>query len=219
MSTINLRDGLEVLYYFGEQDFDPQRNQLQDHSGYGRHASTSGSVSVGVNGPNGFESADFTPSSNDGIFAKTTQFSDRFTVAVEANVNSSNLWAKDNALWMNGNNSWEVQPTSQGSLQWVLDTTNSSVGLNADIATDEYQNNIFRYDGSTAQAILDGDVIKQSGITGNINLNDTSAFSLCGGANENLAAKVSYFAVWSRALSEAEIAQLNDLTAPRRSQL
>jgi hypothetical protein len=61
--TINLYDGLELLYYMDSDFVDFGSNTISDMSGHGRHGDVNGGITFGENGLNDLKSANFNSSS------------------------------------------------------------------------------------------------------------------------------------------------------------
>ncbi len=220
MTTINLRDGLEALYYFGEQDFDPQRNQLQDHSGYGRHASANGGPTVGVNGPNDFEAASC--DGNDDYFRTNTKFDSpeftvHFLVKWEATINSGSYLYSDEH---NSSGGSRIRGGTGDLVFEIINDTGSSVEVTIppNLFDFKWAGVTAVYDGSEIAIYADGTNINRKSANYNNSVSEMNIFHRKKG-NRLVTGDLAVAARYSRGLSDVEIEALNDLTAPRRSQL
>ena len=232
MTTINLRDGLEALYYFGEQDFKPQRNLLQDHSGYGRHASTNGSITFGNEGRNNFASANFTPSSNDQLVTPLSDFTGvtEMTLAAHVDVDSgndavifSNAGGNDNSGFEvtvedAGNNLIFQYYNDDGTVQFTRDLSYFGGGPTFVFIT--VSPNSIRY-----MTINDGEILVRAKSNGYDSIaldnNEDKNLRISGNPNSSdfLSGNISFAGVWFRVLSIAELREIIRLTARRRAQL
>lgn len=229
MNSINLNKGLEALYYFDEQNFDNQTNQLQDYSGYGRHAVARGGPTVGVNGPDDFEAASF-----DGI---DDYFSNNSVRAGQKEMTLTMLIKFDRANKQSPFSSdINIAPgivlnTANGDLFGLRVWNNDGGRYDAEVEFFDRFNEYFllthRFGAKPSQfdTFFD-DQLKPEVSTGDIGDNELRVpFNELniGAQNQQtsnpLSGEVAFTALWRRALSYAEIEQLNRMTAPRRAQL
>jgi hypothetical protein len=226
MTTINLRDGLEALYYFGENDFDPQRNQLQDHSGYGRHATANGSPTVGVNGPNDFEAANFSGGNSGDYFAVPSGFIDvdDFSISclikapLSADGSGTSILNTDNV----DSDHLQLRYTANGSIKFGIGES----GVKFDVTStqgyhdDEYHTITAVREGNEIRLYIDSNLVNSNS---NSNIGSVSNNNPYIGAkrdgSKNFSGEMAFVMYHTRAVSYSEIERINDLTAPRRSQL
>lgn len=234
MTTINLRDGLEVLYYFGEQDFDPQRNQLQDHSGYGRHATANGAPTVGVNGPSSFEAANFSGPESGDAFQQTID-NDKldfgvsaFSMAVVLKADSLGRKQPPFGKCADYRNGTGYGITQDGGDAFIFQVTDDGNGIGAAFVAES--NKWYTLvgvwsggTGGTSRIWANGDLRDKNTDTNN-NITDISNISpvTVGGRsdlNTLFPGDIAMAGIWSREISVAEVQGITDLTAPLRAQL
>jgi hypothetical protein len=215
--TTNLRDGLEALYYFGEEDFDPQRNLIRDHSGYQRHLNVNSGVSINQPGPRDFQEA-VIPS--DGYLS--TDYSgfgleDEFTVFML--FKQQNDINQDRPTYLRIGNHFRFNCNNR-DLDFVITDENKNGRrfhvLVLDERPDEYLSIICSYDRSTVKRRVNNEYTRVTETSIPLRTQERG-IEFSGNNVGNVS--VSSFGYWSRALSEREKLRLNALTAPRRSQL
>lgn len=209
MTAINLRKDLEAMYYFGSEQFDSQRNILRDQSGYGRHAEANGGPTVGVEGPNDFEATSFDGSDDRFIFP-TLSFDDGddWTIAFFARGynNVSNPVISDDGF------ANMISVTTHDEIDIEFDDNNGRTHSLADV-TDLIS---VRVSGDSYNVLNPVSVYQESGVNTKIKFTQIGESH---NKNRNFNGNIIFVGVWSRALSDAEIQYLNNLTAPVRSQL
>lgn len=219
MTAINLNKGLEALYYFDEQNFDNQRNLLRDHSGYARHAEAIGGPTVGTEGPDDFGATGFDAS--DDYFERqgpNPQNEQTFFALFNSNdasvrTNIVNALEAHNGYGMFLNNGNVVTQFSDSSNSNTVQTPVSGVNEN------EWHTGFGVYDGSTIKSIVDDNVNTVSFSNHTPAQVDKVFIGAREGSDTYFDGKIAAYGRWSRALSDAEIAYINRLTAPRRTQL
>lgn len=223
MSAINLTKDLEALYYFDEQNFDSQRNLLRDHSGYGRHATASGGPTVGVEGPNDFGATGF-DGSDDQFVADSGLGGNKYEVSIswvrnipENDIQNNDLGFFENGLVLNYRN-----VGSNVVLESTAQDGNDDIKLNPDwfSAPEPYtgwQSEHFVFGNGVWKWYVGNTLWQTRGMSGP--LYDSSIINIGNKSPEYFSGDIAFFGSWSRALADAEIAQLNRLTAPRRAQL
>jgi hypothetical protein len=219
--TINLYDGLEALYYFDSDYFDGTTGKIKDKSGHGRHATAQGGPTVGVNGPNDFEAASF--DGND----------DEFDVGDPLNVVDSSLSVcvllnpvldgTYSVMLVNGGNrvNFRFRDSNEIELDIEGDSGNVAQIQSSSVVADTWQTVTGVYDGELSRLFVDEALVGTSSVASGY-ANDATENMHIGGKpsqGDNLPADVAFVGFWSRALSDSEIAYLNRLTAPRRTQL
>jgi hypothetical protein len=212
MTSINLRKGLEVWYTFDSVDTDSQRNQLRDRSGNGRHADLQGGVTTGVSSPVG-EAFSF-DGSDDKLEYYGTVPSDDITIFFL--IKPRNLDNGNYDRWFNNQQVDIFQQDNENSVNFRL---SGPGGSNEDVKRtpiDEgvYSTVIVDYNSFTTiqRVTVDGNTDINSGISGrSATTNHYLQFADDGNGNEaqiDLAA----FGIWNRVLSDAEHAQLLNMT-------
>ncbi len=223
--AINLYDGLEALYYFDPTYYDGTTGEIKDKSGHERHASAEGGPTIGVNGPNEFEATNFDRSDDRFIVGSDAKISpDDAPVTLFASfksdsnatsqtvINASADNDKRQSLGVNGNNS-EVNYGlhNTGEVTRIPNSVTDSREWNQVTAVLESDKNPVLYYKGERFDNNNGDLY-----AGN---NDTIVIGEGAGNNRHFGGKIAVIAGWSRALSDAERAYLDRLTAPRRAQL
>ena len=89
--TIDLRRGLEALYYFDERYFDGGANELKDRSGNRSPMAPSGGPTIGVAGPKSYDAASL--DGTDDIF--TGENSDRYSIPLSGALTVSAVFRVD----------------------------------------------------------------------------------------------------------------------------
>jgi len=219
MTTINLRKGLEAEYYLDSRYYDSGAGEMSDLSGNGRHATASGGPTVGVEGPDDFEATSFDGS--DDYFSLSSPIEIDDTQTLFAKVKPANT----NVVISNGN------PSSGEGLfllrtiagpqfeMLVRDANGDSVTAKLPFDYGEWYTVVALYDGSQISLRV-GQSVKNMPID-SIKTPTTDNFTIASypGGNNYLDGDIAHAGYWSRDLSDAEIQQLNRLTAPRRAML
>lgn len=208
--TINLYDGLEALYYFDSTYYDGTKGEIKDKSGHGNHGDVNGSVTIGLEGPNSFESGDFAGGT---VSITDVSVNPPYTVSMLIRDDVTDGGAYPIVSANDGGTDVSIAINNGGYL-WY-----NSGDYNAPIETvDTYALVTFRAIDSTTQNIV-LDNFKQVDIYDDTNID--SDFNLIGAGtfSNNYDGEIAFMGFWDRAISDAEISYLNRLTAPRRSQL
>ncbi len=217
MTTINLRDGLEALYYFGEQDFNPQRNQLQDHSGYGRHATAQGGPTVGVNGPNDFEAASFDGA--DDIFTLSNTLETATTprttfILAKYSTNNTNTFQN----WFGvsgggGSNPWFFKRGRGENLTYYFQNgSGSDATVTIPFPVDTWMPIVGIWNTEQLRLLSPYDTSTTSVSTHDTGISSGANTTYIKGNSEPI--QFASIARWFRTLSDAEVEQLFRLTAP-----
>ena len=217
--TINLYDGLEVLYYFDTDYWDGGANEISDQSGHGRHATASGGPTIGVEGPNDFSAASL--DGGDDLFDVGVALpADKQTVAVLAKHDDTSSDADPLMDGTDGNAGYRLYSYSN-YIYWRVvdgDGTESYVNVVGAVTSDEWQLFIGLYDGESSKVIVDGELLDSISLSTHTQSNVNTRI---GNNNSNnwFNGDIAAAGRWSRALSWTEIQYLNNLTAPRRALL
>jgi hypothetical protein len=214
--TINLYDGLEALYYFDSDYFDGPTGEIKDKSGHGRHATANGGPTVGVNGPNDFEAANFSGDGSGDSFVGEPVPSDSYTLFILFRQESVNDDDRRNYI---GN-----KVSNGGATLYYRGASNKLEGLHTEsdgsnqrvagfpIDANEWYYAYLVYDGTKSKLIVNGIVQDIRQVT-----YSSSQSNLIIG--KEMGGDIAIAGKWSRALSKSERDELDDLTAPRRAQL
>lgn len=219
--TINLNDGLQCLYYFDEQNFDNQRNQIRDHSGYARHAEASGGPTIGVEGPNDFGATSFDGSDD---YFQTEIVADDFTPTASLTfLSKQNVRGPDagNAQIHlttepgNNNDDWGILE-NKFNYGLVFDDYNGDPNLSLGDPS-EFAVYTLNFDSAGIRAYRNGQLVGERSTQ--LSVSTPSQALYVGDTGEPLDGSMSFVAVWNRTLNRGEIEHLASMTAPRRSQL
>jgi hypothetical protein len=196
----------ELWCDFDSQYVDAQRGIVRDRSGHGRHPVASGGPTFGQNGPDSFEAVSLDTTDDFFSVPQTVgEMKSEKTVFAVHDFSGSIIDSDEGTQGFSLRSNELVVRLSDGSIiQAELSKEPSSiVGRfdNGDILVTDGKDTTTN---STSTSIGTGQTDTTIGVNNNLR------FGNSGG-------KLSVLAVWSRALSDAEIDYLNRLTAPRRS--
>jgi len=224
--TINLQKALELWVDFGTQYWDDQRNQIQDHSGYGRHATASGGPTIGVDGPDDFEATSFDGSDDNFDVGDPVAVSGPQTVATLVRYRS-----RGNQYWLgndDGSSGWRIWVNAFDGRASVSfwDGNGDSVVLpttGVRTPTDRFVWHILHWDGETLSFIWGDDARGGTFVENSTSVSThtvgADAMQIGDSAGSHLDGDCAIVGRWSRALSWSEMQYLNRLTAPRRANL
>jgi len=221
--TIDLSRDCEAWYDFDTDYFDAQRGQIQDRSGYGRHAQANGGPTVGVEGPDSFEAARFDGS--DDYFNTGHTFDQTGSSVTVHAVFNSNDRSKAQAIWdQSGSDSGillRYRGINNNFISVVKNSSDNSLIRQSQGPENEWASATLRYDGSTHSLFVNGNLIGTDTISVDQKSNDTAHIGSASFAppRDTFDGEIAFVGRWSRALSDAEREYLNRLTAPRRGQL
>jgi len=223
--TINLYDGLEALYYFDSDYTDFGANELKDKSGYGRHAEATGGPTFDVEGPDDFEAValDGTDDFFDSDFGFDSAPTEAtiFTLVKPTNLdrNTQNIF---NNLQQGRSQGFGLVVSNGNELMAEVGTTDGSreQARFSNFTEDTFFSAVARLENGTLRLFVDGESVADTTFS-DIDNDPTNTFHIAanGTGSADFEGEVAAAALWSRALSDAEIGQLNRLTAPRRGML
>jgi len=210
--TIDLRRGLEALYYFDERYFDNGANELKDRSGKRNHATASGGPTIGVDALRSFDAASF-DGTDDEFDIGDPLSSDAETRAALVNTNIADQdddyhFFDDGTRYLrhNRNSSWEYKAENEdGTTQQIQ----------KDYGADRWALVVGTYDTLEISLIVNGEVIARQ--DANWKLPSSNVRIGNGYFGKNFDGEIAFAAKWSRELRQAEIEYLNRLTGPRRA--
>lgn len=220
MTTINLRKDLEALYYFGTEQFDPQRNVLRDQSGYGRHTTASGGPSVGVNGPNDFEATSFDGTDDKFTLDNTLDYSGPRTTAILYKSRTTDTSNYSDVVGVSGGggggNGYRFRRGRDLKFKYVFQTANvgTKVSATIDAPVNEWTLVVGMWDGDKI-VLQNEDDMSSTSVSGHTTGSENEFYI----ANTREQMDIALVARWFRTLSDTEIQHLNRLTAPRRATL
>lgn len=220
MSNIELLRDCELWVDFDTDYFDAQRNRIRDRSGNGRHPEASGGPTLGADGPDDFEAASFDgtddsfeapfqPVSKPGITVSVTfrpdTFNNEFQRVCDAGYTD---------IFLDNGNEFILAFLATSSTA----ATDSSVRI--PIAEGEFVTVTQRYTQSGLNQITSSNgEFDQKDVGSDPAGSETFKVAESVKNNNNGDITVSFVGFWSRALSDAEIEQLNRLTAARGATL
>lgn len=214
--TINLYDGLEALYFMESDYFDSGTNEMKDHSGHGRHAVASGGPSVGAGQYRDFGATSFDGS--DDYF--TTPFRDddsSFTISVlvKATQNTERRYivsAQDGF-----DNGYYISTGPSGDVRFGILSASKQEENTVYTIYDRWSLLTMRYDGSTWTCFGDNELLINRTADFVAPNTDLTIGRLAYSNLDHWLGEMSFVGVWDRDLSDAEIAQLNRMTAPMKT--